>query len=644
MQLDERKNPVHLHLAKLLYIFAVALLFCLLYLSRADEIYTVWGTMHPMFLPMFIATTLLLLTIIFTTEKIEYKLFFIILHSILAHSFFVIMFPAGNLGVQQAILGQTRLVFDNIIYHGLGWAREGLPLQIYVSLRGENLQTAFSVIFARMLCVDVYWSHLLLVPLLWGTFVPVVTFMVSKTLGVKENISVFSSLMVSAFPANIFWGAASIPNGLGYLFFFCFVYFLLKYLKSNRRKNRFLVVTFFFASFLSHYLAGTVALSLLLLANGVRTYQKEKRSSPVSARFMLLLAFIFCTSIMPFTLVYRGFFYPTANTYFSLQKLYEGPFAEILSSLLLGSYFDLISREAYMTTLIFGIAPLLGLIGMAYILGTGVKRSPKRSVNPSMLFLFLGLLMIIVDDRIVKFFLMNTPFVETERLWLFRDFMLVPFLALFIGVTIQKTCTLLDIVSRNIAIFLRKTATHRFSKTFSIFTQIPSHKAARLARALTYVTLLTIVSGWITASVYYAYPHWAPLQTTSYELEAAKYIEAITNERYIVICDSWIILAGGMIVGINHPEAYYFSSVDCHGAALFIEMKKNATNETMIEAKNTNNATTTYFIIEKPRLGKIEYKRIKSQAIQNGLKTLPIPRAVSHYQDEEKLCIFYHKE
>jgi len=31
-------------------------------------------------------------------------------------------------------------------------------------------------------------------------------------------------------------------------------------------------------------------------------------------------------------------------------------------------------------------------------------------------------------------------------------------------------------------------------------------------------------------------------------------------------------------------------------------MKKNPTNETMIKAMKTNNATTAYFIIEKPRL------------------------------------------
>ncbi len=98
-----------------------------------------------------------------------------------------------------------------------------------------------------------------------------------------------------------------------------------------------------------------------------------------------------------------------------------------------------------------------------------------------------------------------------------------------------------------------------------------------------------------------AYPHWCPLQTTSYEIEAVKHIEKTTNGTYIVICDQWMIFAGEMFVGINNPQAYYFSSGDPRGITQFIEMKKNPTNETMKEAMKTNNATTAYFIIEKPR-------------------------------------------
>jgi len=69
-------------------------------------------------------------------------------------------------------------------------------------------------------------------------------------------------------------------------------------------------------------------------------------------------------------------------------------------------------------------------------------------------------------------------------------------------------------------------------------------------------------------------------------------------------------------------------------------MRKNPTNETMIEAMKTNNATTAYFIIEKPRLGTEEYNHTKSQAKQNGLLTYK----TLDYEDEEKLTIFYYRK
>ena len=639
MPICEQNTPLSLHALRLLYLLMFALLICFLFLSRSGEVHTVWEVMHPAFIPMFFVTTFLLLAVIFSSETIEYKLLFTILHSILSHSFFVIIFPAGNVGLQQSYLGATRPVFDNMISHGLGWTREGLLLKIYVSLRGENLQTAFSVIFARMFGVDVYWSHLLLVPLLWGIFIPVATFMSSKTLGASEKISVLSSLLVSLFPANIIWGAASISNGLSYLFFFCFTYSLLKYIDSNKVKDLFLVTTFFFASFLSHYLAGTIALCFLILAYSVKTYEKQKASSPISARFMLLLTLVFCASIMPFALIYRRFFYPWANTYFSLQKLCELPFTGKVLSLLLGSYFDLISREAYITTLIYGMPTLLGLIGLTYILTASVKKSPKRSINPSLLFLSLGLLMVLVGDRIVKLFMANVPFVEVERLWLFRDFLLVIFTALIIGAGVQKMRALFIMLSKNTTAYLRKTSFALvFSKASSVFTRSRFVNCASLGSVLAYILVFTIVSGWITASVYYAYPHWGPLQTTSYEIEAAKYIDETTNRTYIIICDQWMIFAGEMFVGINNQRAYYFSHVDQRGVTLFIKMKNNPLNETLAEAIEINNATTVYFIIEKPRLGTEEYNRIKSQAQQNGLETYK----VFYYREEEKLRIFYY--
>jgi hypothetical protein len=613
----------------------------LLFMSRSEEVHTVWEVLHPAFIPVFFIATFLLLTIVFSSERFEYKLILIIVHSILCHSFFVIIFPAGKVGPQQIILGQTRLVFDNVIFHGLGWARKDLPLQIYVTLRGENLQTAFSVILARMFGVDVYWTHLLLVPLLWGIFVPLIAFMVSKTLGASDKISALSSLVVSLFPANILWGAESIPNGLSYLFFFVLTYFLLKYIKSNGQKDLLIVATFFFASFLSHYLAGIIAFSLLILTYSIKTYEKEKWDSPVSARILLLMAFLFCASVMPNALAFRRFFYPRANTYFSLQKLYESSPTGMVLSLLFGSYFDLISREAYGTTLIFWIPTLLGLIGLTYILIANVKKSPKGSINPSMLFLFLAFLMVIVDDRIVKLFMINVPFIEFERLWLFRDFMLVSFTALVIGAALQKMRAIFNILSQNAIQFLRKKFSLRiFSRTFSFFAHGRLVSGVSLGSSLAYLVLFTIISGWITASVYYAYPHWGPLQTTSYEIEAAKYIKQNTTQRYIVICDIWMTLAGRMFIGMNNPQVFYFTSTDPRGVTLFMKMKNNPSNETMIEAMKINNATIAYFIIEKPRLGPETYNRIIAQAQQNSLQTYQ----VFYLKGEEKLRIFHYRK
>jgi len=638
MSVYRKDSTLYSHALKLLYLSLIVFLFFLVYQSRANEVNTIWDVIHPAFVPTFIATTFLLLLIIFSAERVEYKVLFTILHSIFSHVLMVVIFQAGNVGVQQEMLGKTRLVFDNVISNGFGWLEASIPLKIYILFRGENLQSAFSVIFARMFGVDVFWTHLLLVPLLWGIFVPLTAFMVSKELGASERVSVLSSLVVSLFPTTIIWGAASIANGLSYLFFFCFIYSLLKHLKSSKVKDFFLVISFFLASFLSHYLAGTVAFAMFLLVNGIKTYEKEKSESQLRAKLALLISFTFCASILPFALAFRRFFYPWADTRFSLQPLFELSSSEAFFSTLLGNYFDFISREAYITTLVLGVAPLVGLIGMVYILVKSARRSSKTSIDPCVLFLVLGVALIVINDRILKLFMTNVPFYEPDRLWVFRDFLLVPFAALSIVGTISEIRVFVDRVSKNVFSILQKTfSPSKFSNAFSFFTRGHLIRGVSLGSFFAHILILVIVSGWVAASVYYAYPHLAPLQTTTYELEAVKYIDQNTTERYIVVCDQWIIFAGQMFVGINNPRAFYFSHIDPHGISLFIQMKTNVTKETLIEAMKTNNATIAYFIIEKPRLGTQEYNRIIQKAQENNLQT---DKIFYYPEGEEKLRIF----
>jgi len=617
--MSPKQGPAYFYLTRLLYLSFVGFSFYLLFASRSGEVYTVWQVMNPFFYPVLFVSTFLLLIIIFSSESTTFKLLFAILHSILSHSFMVIIFPAGNIGVQQMLLGQTRLVFDNVIFHGFGWTLENVPLRAYNLVRGENFQTALSVILARMLGIDVYWVHLFLVPILWGIFVTLAAYLVAKILGLGENVSVLSALVISLFPTTIVWGAVSIPNGLSYIFFFCYLYFLLKYLKSNNSRDLFPLVSILLVTSLTHLLAATVATSLFVLALGIKNFETLQSGSMMS-KFTLLLSFVLCTAILPFTLIYRRFFYSGANTYFSFEKLNGLSSLNVVMYLLFGSYLDFFANGAYVQTLVFGIGPALGLIGMIYFLRINPREKSNQFIRTSLLLLLLGFFIILLDDRIVKYLMVNVPFSELDRLWVLRDFVAAPFLAFLIGKGITFSQKVYGKLSLN---------------------RLPhSNKSMNFRSIIVYLAIFVLLSGWIATSLRYAYPHWGPLQTTSYELDAVKSLEKTQSEKYIVVGDQWIIFAGAMFAGYNNPRAFYFSPVDPQGVNLFIKMKTDPSNDTLIEAMKTNNATVAYFIIEEPRLGTTAYTRIIQQAQQNGLQTYQ----TFYYKGEEKLHIFYYEQ
>ncbi len=632
MSRSKQGTPKNLHVAELLYLFLVAFSFYLLFKSRSGEVYTVWGVLHPAFMLIFFAATFLLLTTFFSDEKAEYKLLLVIIHSILSHTLIIIIFPAGDIGVQQMLLGRTRLVFDNVILGGYTpWSAENIFVQIYFACRGINFQAALSVIFARMFGVDVYWVHLLLVPILWGTFVPIAMFRVAKLLDQSDNVSALSSLLVSVFPLTIYWGTFSVPNSLGFIFFLFSLTFFLKYLYSNGSKTAFLMMAgLSFVSFLTHFLTGIISFCLLLLAVALRKYENERKTTPTTAKLALLTAFIFSASILPLSLVYQKLFYPFP-TYFTLEKISQLSTQEIFWSFMFGEYLNY--SPGFMFVMLVG--PFLGFAGMLYLMYQNTRQKPQKNHNICLLFLFIGFLLFLTEYRILKLFMVGVPFQE-ERLWVFRDFLAVPFAAMFVALVANGVVALLRKISLNVTRKVQRLSPivpsmHSDVRSFTVHVM-------RGTRLGAYVIMFLLLSGLVTASVYYAYPHWAPLQTTSYELEAVKHIDITTTEGYIVICDQWMIFAGEMFVGINNPQSYYFSSYDPQGVALFLKMKNNPSNETMIEATKINNATTAYFIIEQPRLGTESYNRTKSQALQNGVQIYE----VFYYKGEEKLCIFFY--
>jgi len=409
-----------------------------------------------------------------------------------------------------------------------------------------------------------------------------------------------------------------VKNSLGLIFFFYSIYFILKYLFATGRKAIFLMTIFSLASLVSRPLTGTMSISLMLLAMAFKSYENEKAKNPLSAKMSLLLSFLVSTSLLPFVLISQSIVY-RAYASFSLDKLYDLSPTEIVGELILGQSIDFTPLGA-----LLGLAPLLGFIGMIYILRSSPNARSMRARatrRVSTLFLLTGFLVVLVDYRILRLFMVDLPFSE-GRLWMFRDIIAAPFVAFVVS---------------GIVTSLQKTT----SKHPRIHVQLPFSKAPFTLRSVTTFAMILLLSGWVAASVYYVYPHFGVLQTTAYELEAARHIETNTNESYVVISDQWMMHPGGMIVGVHNPRAFYFSITDPEGITLFHRMKMNASIDIMVEAMTTNNATTAYFIIEKLRLGAEEYNRIIQQAQQNELQTYKI---FYYPEGEEKLRIFYYKK
>ena len=596
----------HLRISEILYLFMVIFSFYLLLISRTGEARTVWEVLHPSFIPTLLVATFLLITILFTSEKVAYKLLFVIAHSILIHSFFSIIFLVGDLSGQQMVLGRTRLVFDNAVLHGwTPWPAMPLQSRIFEWFRGITFQAALSVVFARMLSIDLLWVHLFLVPVLWGVFIPVAAFLTTKAIGGDERVAVLSSLLISAFPYATYFGAISVPNSLGFIFFFYSLYFMLRYLDSDDSKTKFLMVILSFFSLLSHSINGIMSFSLLLLALAFKSYRSEK-ASPITAKVSLAISFLFSASLLPLSFIYLRLLYPTFNTVFTVDKFYELPIEETVGLFFLG---ELVYGFDAKTILLVIIGPTLALLWMIYLL-YNLKRNPNAEFRTHILFLFTAFLMILLDYRILKLFMEGLPLNE-ERLWVFQDFIAVPFVALAIYGVFASIKGLLKAHS---------------PLTISIIDLKRLSKGTVL-RVLSLLLTLNILipmllAGWITFSLKAAYPQVAPLQTTWYELEAVRYIEENTTEKYVVISDVWTIFAGEIIVGVNNPRAYYFTEFNKTGHDLFVNMTSDPSPQWMLLAMNHTDTTVAYFIVTEPRLGTEEFNNIVSRILQDKQLTM----------------------
>lgn len=366
------------------------------------------------------------------------------------------------------------------------------------------------------------------------------------------------------------------------------------------------MATFFIASLLSHLLTGIMSLSLLLLAIALKAYESEKKDAPLLAKTSLVSAFLSSTVLLPFALLLQRIIYPQYAS-FSLEPLTELPLTSILNLFILGQY----ASFNIEVIPVFLAGPLLGLIGVVYMLRKSRKETGKKHFSLSLLLVSLGYLIVLIDYRILKLFMINIPF-DAERMLVFEYLLLVPFIAF----VINGVFTLLHVEGSR-----RTSRRTQSSPASENFVQIRLHK-----RSIVVYTVMTIVlAAWLTASVYYAYPHYRVLQITDYEIEAAKYLETNTKKNYVVICDQWFAYAGGMLVGINNKRAFYFSNAERRGVEFFNDMRFNPSidtiNKTLTQLESDGlYFDIMYFVVEGARFGADEFNSVVAKALENNLK------------------------
>jgi len=385
------------------------------------------------------------------------------------------------------------------------------------------------------------------------------------------------------------------------------------------------MLIFSFFSFLAHFLTGFMSLSILLLAVAFKTYKSEKEEAKTTwtSKTLLAVTFLVCLSILPMAFIYLRFFGSASYGVFTLDKLSELPLDKLVGLFFIG---ELIYGFDLQTIILMIAGPTLAFLFMIYLLLRS-RRNPHATLHPETLFLILAFLVTLIDYRILKLFMEGLPLNE-ERLWVFRDMIAAPFVALAISILISK----LE------AFKVVKPAT---SIALSSKVASKSNRLRALSSALAMTILISaVLAGWVTFSLEAAYPQVAPLQTTSYELEAVIYIKDNTSEKYVVIGDIWTIYAGEVIVGINNPSAYYFGEYSKLGHDLFANMTENPSPEWMLSAMNYTDTNVAYFIITEPRLGTQEFNTILSKALQNSLQIY----GPSEGFGNRKLYVFKHEK
>lgn len=531
------------------FLFSAVVAFRLLWLGRTGEGgASVWLTIPSFFVPLFLVVSFSLMGIlVFTSLSNSFKLGLVCVYSFLAHSLFLLVWYPGRFGDPWAHLGSARYIART----GMTYAYSRLVEQFLIVDLAVKVQQALTVFFGRMFSVDLYWVHVVLVPLLWSTLVPLIAYRIAEMLTVNKS-RIFPILTAAAtllFPSLIIWGTVSVPNSLGFVFFFVSVLFLLLWMNHGEKRMLVMSLSASTVSFLAHPQTGLFAFMLLLWGIVI------KKTTRKIWRF---------ASYVPLFMVY-----PLALLYWKASLS--------LSGLLVLDNFLSFQSEISTILLVFGI------VGLVF----GVR---SRLVNTRSAVMFFVLYATILSEYYLTNFGMTGLPYWAGRILTMADFLLVPFVALGFFM---------------IARAFGKGSSWRSRAWSSVDISLERFKFDLSGRYVGLLLVCLFLSLQTTFALYQAYPRSeiVVVQPAAYGLEAIQFIDSNSPERYVVLCHPGF---SGLAIGFlgvdygwgGNPRGYFgISSFGYPIAQMYGEMTKTPSIGIMQQGMNFANAKLSYFVV-----------------------------------------------
>ncbi len=567
---EERRKRLALfkveYVSEFAYVILAVVSFLFLVTSRSEEVVVIWDVIHPAFLPSYLVATFVLLVVLFSKASRRTKIFFVIIHSLIIHSVLFLVFNPGLGGDPWHELGRIRDIYifgknvPNIVDYLLSGESYSPSFLIYFAFR-KRVYESLVVILANMFSVDIYWVHFWMSPVLCSIITPFLVYEIVKILGGDEICSALGAFLTLSTPLLIFYGAANAPQGLSIVFFCLTLYFSLRYLFLNKVGISLLVfvLVLLFSSFATHFLVGILSFAIFLLAFAFKRYKTMANESVIMAKGWLVFTILISSALLPIALFGLYGVYPqegSMHVRFDVGKLLS---TDILP-MLFGEYVNFSFEQLLASVTI----PLLGILGLLYVI---IYAPTKRYQHSLSSFVLLILAVLFVDYTVLKHAMVNVPF-STERIWIFRDLLLVPFAAIMIVFLYKVTYTKARVVSEQV----RRSDLIKFSVVTLVFCLAASG----------FVVLAT-ERAFIISPVL--------LNTTPYEVEAIEYIDRTTPGRYIVISDPIISTAAYGILGFQSRATYFRES------SLFYLLFTHPSAKTLTDMMGPGGVSSAYFVV-----------------------------------------------